>query len=200
MTAVKFGMKTWISAALLALAVGSANASVTVGGVKLEETATVAGKELILNGAGVRSKFVVKVYVAALYLPSKESTTDNVLKAAGPRKYRLVMLRDISSDDFGDAFMNGLNKNVSSQDKSKIVTQISRYGEMFAQFNGLKKGDTLDTDWIPGQGTQAYLNGKKVGDTLPDITFYNALLRIWLGDKPAQDSLKASLLTPVVNK
>jgi hypothetical protein len=93
--------------------------------------------------------------------------------------------------------MTGLNNNVSREDKSKIIGQISKYGEMFALFDGLKKGDTLDTDWLPGIGAQTYLNGKKVGDVLPDITFYNSVLRIWLGDKPADSSLKAKLLAPV---
>jgi len=49
-------------------------------------------------------------------------------------------------------------------------------------------------DWIPGTGTQCMLNGKKVGEVLPDLAFYNAILRIWLGDKPADSSLKAAML------
>ena len=72
--------------------------------------------------------------------------------------------------------------------------QISKYGEMFASIDGLKKGDTLDTDYIPGVGAQSYLNGKKIGTALPDIIFYNSVLRIWLGDKPADSTLKTRLL------
>ncbi len=66
--------------------------------------------------------------------------------------------------------------------------------------DSLKKGDTLDTDWIPGVGAQSYLNGKKVGEALPDIVFYNSVLRIWLGDKPVDSSLKPKLLAPAPKK
>lgn len=201
MNAVRnFSVKALASAAVLAIACANASASVDVAGVKYEDSLSVAGKDLLLNGAGVRTKFIIKVYAAGLYLQSKESTPEGVMKSAGPRRIRLVMLRDVSSDDFGGAFMSGLNNNVSKEDKSKIVGQISKYGEMFAQIDGLKKGDTLDTDWVPGIGAQSYINGKKIGEVLPDLVFYNAVLRIWLGEKPVDSSLKAKLLAPVAKK
>lgn len=201
MSVVKnFGFKTLLSVAVIAATLGTAAAAVDVAGVKYEEKLTVGGKELLLNGAGVRTKFIVKVYAAGLYLQSKEHTTEGVMKAVGPRRIRLVMMRDITSEDFGTAFMSGLNNNVSKEDKSKIVAQISKYGEMFAQIDSLKKGDTLDTDWTPGVGAHSYLNGKKIGDVLPDVIFYNSVLRIWLGDKPVDSSLKAKLLAPAPAK
>jgi hypothetical protein len=52
----------------------------------------------------------------------------------------------------------------------------------------------LHIDWIPGTGTVCELNGKKLGETVPDVAFYNAILRIWLGDKPVDRSLKTALL------
>lgn len=190
----KIGVQASLLGALLVGVLGSATAAVDVSGVKYQESLSVGGKELVLNGAGVRTKFILKVYAAGLYLPAKESTAEGVLASAGPRRIRLVMMRDVTSDSFGSAFMDGLNKNVSSQDKTKIVSQISKYGEMFASLEGLKKGDTLDTDWLPGVGSQSYLNGKKIGGVLPDLLFYNAVLRIWLGDNPVDSSLKAKLL------
>lgn len=193
-------IKTLLSVAVMAAALGNAAASVDVAGVKYEDSVQVAGKELALNGAGVRTKFFIKAYTAGLYLQSKEPTADGVMKAAGPRRMRLVMLRDTSSDTFGTAFMDGLNSNVSKEDKTKIVAQISKFGETFAQIDTLKKGDTLDTDWIPGVGSQTYLNGKKIGEALPDIVFYNSVLRIWLGDKPVDTSLKTKLLAPAPKK
>ncbi len=171
-----------------------ASAAVDVNGIKFEDSLKVAGKDLVLNGAGVRTKFFIKVYGAGLYLPARETTVDSILKSDGPRRIRLVMMRDVSSDDFGNAFMTGLNSNVSKEDKAKIITQISKYGEMFAQLEAIKKGDILDTDWIPGTGTQCYLNGKKIGSVIPDQLFYNSVLRIWLGEKPADSSLKEKLV------
>lgn len=188
-------VKGMMAGALLAAAAGlPAQASVDVNGYKFEDTAKVAGKDLKLNGAGMRTKFVIKVYAAGLYLTEKKNTTAEVLKQDGPRRVTLQMARDISSEDFGKAFMDGLNENIDKAEKQRLVVQIGKMGELFASVDGLKKGDVLHMDWIPGSGTQAELNGKKLGEPIPDIAFYNAILRIWLGDKPVDRSLKPALL------
>jgi hypothetical protein len=187
-------VKGMMAGALLAAFSLPAQASVDVNGYKFEDTAKVAGKDLKLNGAGMRTKFVIKVYAAGLYLPEKKTAVVDILKQDGPRRVTLQMARDISSEDFGKAFMDGLNENVDRAEKQKIVSQLSKIGELFASVDGLKKGDVLHLDWIPGTGTQAELNGKKLGDAIPDINFYNAILRIWLGDKPVDRSLKPALL------
>lgn len=191
----RLAVRGMMAGALLAAAVSlPAQAAVDVNGYKFEDTAKVAGKDLKLNGAGMRTKLIVKVYAAGLYLPEKKTSTADVLKLDGPRRVTLQMARDISSEDFGKAFMDGLNENVDKADKQKIVAQIGKFGEMFATIDGLKKGDNLHIDWIPGSGTQIELNGKKLIENVPDITFYNAILRIWLGDKPVDRSLKPALL------
>ncbi|HEX8784915.1 MAG TPA: chalcone isomerase family protein [Telluria sp.] len=188
-------IKSLLAGAALAFAVSlPAVASVDISGYKFEDTAKVAGKDLKLNGAGMRTKFIIKVYAAGLYLPEKKSNVADVLKEDGPRRMTLQMARDISSEDFGKAFMDGLNENIDKAEKQRIVAQIGKMGELFASVDGLKKGDVLHLDWIPGSGTQCELNGKKLGEPIPDINFYNALLRIWLGDKPVDKTLKPELL------
>ena len=187
-------MKALVSGALLAGACSQSAVAAEVAGVKYADSVKVAGKELQLNGAGVRIKFIIKVYAAGLYLQEKKSTVEEVFASDGPRRMQLVMMRDVTSDDFGNNFMSGINNNLDSKDKTKIVTQISKFGEMFALLDALKKGDVLDLDWVPGQGTTCYLNGKRIGDITPDIAFYNAILKIWLGNKPADTSLKPKLL------
>jgi Chalcone isomerase-like len=169
-------------------------AAADVAGVKLEESVKVAGKDLKLNGAGVRTRAVFKVYAMGLYLGKKETTTDAVLASPGPRRITLSMLREVSGDDFGQAFMTGINANSSKEEKSKIVGQMVKLGEIFVAQGGLKKGDLINIDWLPEKGTQIELNGKPLGDVFPDAAFYNALLKIWLGDKPADTSLKPLLL------
>ena len=193
-------IKTLVTGALLAGAFGQAASAAEVAGIKFADTVKVAGKELQLNGLGVRTKFIVKVYAAGLYLQDKKSTVEEVLAAEGPRRIQLVMMRDITSDDFGNSFMSGINNNLDSKDKTKIVTQISKFGEMFAGIESLKKGDVLDLDWVPGTGTVCLLNGKRVGEVTPDIAFYNAITKIWLGNKPADASLKPKLLAAAPKK
>lgn len=195
-----FNFKALLAGAFLACAFSQGASAAEVAGVKFPDTQKIAGKELQLNGLGVRTKFIVKVYALGLYLPEKASTVEEVMKAEGPRRWQLVLLRDVSSDEFGNAFMAGLNNNLDAKDKAKIVTQLSKFGEMFALLDALKKGDVLDMDWIPGTGSQCYLNGKKIGEVTPDLLFYNSVLKIWLGDKPVDSSLKPKLLAPAAKK
>lgn len=179
----------------MAFALNFASAqTIDVGGVKLETVAKVGGKDLKLNGAGVRTRIIVKVYVMGLYLTEKQDTTAGVLEVAGPRRFAIVMLRDISGEDFGQAFMAGITANTDKAERSKFVNQLASFGEVFVNYGSMKKGDILHADWVPGKGMAMTINDKPVGDVLPDIAFYNAVLKIWLGDKAVDSSLKPALL------
>ena len=188
-------LKTLLAGAMAALAFSLPVAAAEINGVKIEDTAKVANKDLKLSNYGMRTKFIVKVYAVGLYAVEKAKSADELLKMDGPRRIKLVMMRDISSEDFGDAFMAGLNANSDAAEKAKIVGQISKYGEMFASLPGLKKGQVLHLDYIPGAGTQCEIDGKKIGDVAPDAAFFNAILKIWLGPKPVDSSLKTALLS-----
>lgn len=181
---------------LLALALASPTwlQAAEVAGVKLDDAAKVAGTELKLNGAGVRTRAIFKVYAMGLYLPGKATTSDAVLASAGPRRITLVMMRDVSGEDMSQAFAAGINNNTDAADKAKFAGQMAKLAEVFVKTGELKKGDTLHVDWNPSSGTALTLNGKPLGEPLPDLAFYNALLKIWLGDKPADSSLKPALL------
>lgn len=183
-----------LAAVFLAAACSQPVLALEVGGIQLGDTSQVAGAQLKLNGAGLRTKAFFKVYALGLYLPEKKRTVAEILAAPGPRRISIALLRDVSSDDFGQAFMTGLNNNSDKAEKSKIINQTMQFGEMFAQLPGLKKGDLLTVDWVPGAGTQCQLNGKRIGETAPDLAFYNAILKIWIGDKPADAALKPKLL------
>ncbi len=189
----KFSIKALLASALLAIAASGATAA-EVGGIKFADNIKVAGKDLQLNGLGFRTKFFVKAYATGLYLTEKATTPEEVFKNENPRRMQLQIMRDVSAGTFGEAFMSGINNNLETKDKQRIISQISKFGEMFALLDGLKKGDVLDLDWIPGQGTTCFLNGKRIGEITPDIAFHNAVLKIWLGNNPADASLKPKLL------
>lgn len=165
-----------------------------VAGVKFDETVHVANTDLKLNGAGIRYKAIFKVYAAGLYLKEKKTTVPEVLALNGPRRVAIVMLRDLSNEEFGRGFMAGIQQNTEKAEKAKLTLQFLRFGELFASVPELKKGDQLMMEWVPGVGTVMTLNGKKMGEPYPDIAFNNALLRIWLGEKPVDSGLKKAML------
>ena len=57
----------------LMLLVPMVSSAATVAGVNMEDKTTVNGQTLVLNGAGLRKKFFIKVYVGGFYLPAKMS-------------------------------------------------------------------------------------------------------------------------------
>ena len=180
----------------LALAVGLAGAAqaIEVGGLKFDDTVKVAGKELKVNGGGVRTRFVVKVYSLVLYLPEKKDTAAGVLESPGPRRFSLGLLREVTGEELGQAFMAGITANTDKAERSKFVNQLAQFGEAFVNIPQAKKGDIINVDWVPDTGTVMTFNGKPIGEPLKDIAFYNAVLKIWLGDKPVDTSLKPQLL------
>lgn len=180
--------------AVSALLFSSPSMAAEMAGVKLDETAQVGNQTLKLNGAGIRYKVIFKVYVAGLYLSELKSTTPEVLALPGAKRVTLVMLRDLSSEDLGQRFMDGLKKNLEIAERAKLINAMLSFGQMFALIQELKKGDVLTLDWVPGTGVVSSLNGKKLGETITDPNFYNAVLKIWLGNVPADEKLKHKML------
>ena len=191
----RFGLS--LAAACLCAGLAQPALAVDVGGVKLDETVHLASRELKLNGAGVRYKIIFKVYTIALYLPAQKTQLDAILALPGPRRLEIVMLRNITSDELGQAFMQGLKRSSDQADRTRLLSQTMQFGAMFEMVQGLKKGDILTVDWLPDEGTLCKLNGKQVGDKVPDLAFYNALLKIWIGAHPADTILRAHLLGEV---
>ncbi|MBV8036262.1 chalcone isomerase family protein [Roseateles sp.] len=191
-------MRVFIVAALLAAAsLGGPGAQaqvVEVANVKYEPTLDLAGQKLQLNGAGIRYKFVIKVYTAGLYLAQKAGTTQEVLAAPGPKRIHIQMLRDIDGNELGKLFTKGMEANVTRDEFAKSINGVLKLSEIFASRKQLSSGENFSVDYVPGVGSTVLLNGKPIGETIKEPEFYSALLRIWLGEKPADDGLKDSLL------
>jgi hypothetical protein len=191
-------MRAYIVAALLAVgSLGGSTAwaqAVEVANVKYEPAVDLAGQKLALNGAGVRYKFVVKVYTAGLYLATKAGTTPEVLAAPGPKRIQIHMLRDIDGNELGKLFTKGMEANAPRDEFVKSINGVLKLSEIFASRKQLNSGDSFSVDYVPGLGSTVLLNGKPIGETIKEPEFFTALLRIWLGDKPADDNLKDALL------
>jgi len=168
--------------------------AVEIAGAKIDETAQVANAALKLNGAGIRYKVFFKVYVAALYLTENKSTTESILALNGPKKITLTMLREISSDTLAQAFMDGVKKNTEIAERTRLADQFIKFGQLFSTVAEINKGDVISIESVPNVGCYVLINGKRIGDTFTDPGFFNALLRIWIGENPVDGPLKIKLL------
>ena len=177
------------AAALLALAVPALAAEVA--GVKLEDAADVGGKNLVLNGAGVRTRLMFKVYVAALYLPAKAADLPATL-AQSPRRVQMTLLRNVGADDLVGALVEGMTANNPAQDMAAVKPQTDQLVTIMKSIGEAKTGDVVALDFVGGE-TRVGHNGKTIG-TIGGAPFNDALMKIWLGDKPVQADLKKAML------
>jgi hypothetical protein len=70
------------AAALLVVSLSIALArGAEVAGVALDDRVTVTGAPLVLNGAGLRTRFLLEVYVIGLYVRARTTNADAVLAA-----------------------------------------------------------------------------------------------------------------------
>ena len=175
----------------VALAWSAAVHAVEVGGVNVADKASVGGQELVLNGAGVRTRAIFKVYVASLYVPAKATTPAAVL-AKGPRRIQMTLLRNLSADQLADALVDGLKDNNSEGELAAVKAQQEQMVAVMKGFGEVKEKDVVALDYVEG-ATRILLNGQ-VKATIPGDAFNAALTRVWLGDKPVQADLKKSLL------
>ncbi len=122
---------------LLAAAFGAGTAhaqaqTVQLAGVIYPPTVQLAGSTLQLNGAGLRYKFIIKVYTAGLYMVTKASTTDAVLATPGPKHMHVVMLRDIDANELGRLFTRGMQDNAPREEISKFIPGTLRMADIFS--------------------------------------------------------------------
>jgi hypothetical protein len=179
--------------AALLCAAGSLQAA-EVAGVKIDETARVAGTDLKLNGAGLRSRAIFKVYAMGLYLQDKQTTPAAIIAAPGPKRAHLHMLRDVDAADFGGALNDGLKDNHTEAEMKALAPRMAILIGLMNEIKEAKTGLAIDLDWLPAAGTQVTIGGQPRGKPIPGDDFYRALLRIWLGDNPVSSDLKKSLL------
>lgn len=179
---------------LVALPPATAQNAVELAGVKFAPTAQVGTTTLHLNGAGIRYKFFIKVYAAGLYLTTKASTPEAVLAAPGPKHLHVVMLREIDANELGRLFTRGMEDNAPRDEFSKSIPGTLRMADIFSTRKKLLPGESFSVDFVPGQGTTVLVNGQPQGAPIKEPEFFTALIRIWLGPKPAYGPLKDALL------
>ncbi len=170
-------MRKLILAAALTLATTAGAA--TVAGVNIADTTDVNGQKLVLNGAGLRKKFVIKVYTGALYLPAKQSNPAAILGADTPRRMVMHFVYDVDKEKIAEAWEEGLEANTPNA----AADVKAAFKNLSAWMEDMKEGQELVMTYVPGTGTTIVVNGKVKG-TLAGKAVNDAILSTWIGAKP----------------
>jgi hypothetical protein len=174
----------------LFLASGSAQAREQYG-VRMPDTVTVEGRQLKLNGMGLRRKkmiFTINVYVAGFYAEAPSKNARELINADQGKRMTLYMLRDLDKGKITDALREGFEKN----SKAQLPVLKDRLDRLSAMIPDAKKGSTIVITYVPGTGT--VLAGAGERSIIEGKDFADALFSVWLGRNAADDDLKAGLL------
>jgi hypothetical protein len=180
-------------AATLAIVVGLASGASAgkLEGVTMPDTTTVAGKQLVLNGMGLREATFLKVdvYVAGLYLEARSSDPAQILQSNQAKQLVLKFVRDVGRGDIVKAWNEGFHKNATVPE----AQLRDRIDQLNSWMTGFRDGDVLSFTFIPGSGVAVDINGVRKG-TVAGTDFAQSLLAIWLGQHPPNGDLKKGLL------
>jgi hypothetical protein len=161
-------------------------------GVRMPDTVTVEGKQLTLNGMGLRKKRIliatVDVYVAGFYVETPSKNATELISSDQSKRMTLYMLRDLSKDKITDALREGFEKN----SKAQMPALKERLDRLAALIPDAKKGSTIVITYVPGTGT--VLAGPGERSVIPGKDFADALFSVWLGRSPVDEGLKKGLI------
>lgn len=162
-----------------------------VAGVTLPEQVKLADTTLKLNGAGIRSKFFFDIYVGALYLPQITKDAETAINMPGPKRVLMHFLyKEVSRKNLIDGWSDGFKNNLSGEQFKALKAKLEAFNQLFVT---VKRGDHITLDYLPETGTRVSIN-EQIKGSIPGKAFYPALLRVWLGEEPADSDLKEAML------
>lgn len=146
---------------------------------------------LTLQGAGVRDKFFMDLYVASLFTNKPYTSAAELIQADEPMSISLHIISSlITSEKMEEATREGF-ANATQGNTTNITKEIETFIAVFKK--PIAVNDVYDLVYIPSLGVQIYKN-KTLHVSILGLPFKQALFGIWLGEKPAQESLKKALL------
>lgn len=167
----------------------NAQSTKTYGGVKFPTSIEIGSKSLELNGGGIREKYWIDLYAAALYVEKK---TDDAGKIIYANYEQAIHIKIISSSVTRERFIESVTEGFKNAGHGKATdAEIKKFMGFFS--DEFKIGDKINLEYIPEKGVMIKKNGTAKG-TIPGLDFKKALFAIWLGSKPASPDLKQGML------
>lgn len=158
---------------------------------ELPNAIEVGDEKLALNGSGSRTKYLMEMYVAGLYLAQPSSDPAAIVAADAPMAIRLEITSGMVTEaKLVDSLNEGF-KNATDGKPEPIRKEIDLFRKCLG--GKIAKGDVLDLVYLPGQGVIVAKNGEKQG-AIDGIAFKRALFGVWLSKDPADKDLKQAML------
>jgi hypothetical protein len=163
--------------------------ALTVEDVTFQESVSIDNKQVPIRGVALlRWLKILKVYVAALYLPENGSPND--VLADIPKRLEISYLVSIPGPDFSKGAEAILERNNSPIELARLQSRIEKIN---AVYRDVKPGDRYALTYLPGQGTELSYNGRPL-ITIEGADFAAAYFGIWLGKDPIDMEMRSRLI------
>ncbi|MEN8760789.1 MAG: chalcone isomerase family protein [Thiogranum sp.] len=168
-----------------------AQAETKIAGIELADSYQVGQQSLLLNGAGIRSKLFIKIYVGALFLGKTSNSPAAILASTGAKSMQMTMLyKEVEAKKITQGWNDGFEANLNDVELKALENRLSKFNALFP---ALRKGDIVRMDYSPDIGTELSINNRQLG-RIEGADFFAALLKVWIGEHPADKTLKKGLL------
>ncbi|GAL82843.1 hypothetical protein MYP_69 [Sporocytophaga myxococcoides] len=176
---------------ILILTSFKSHAQTKIKGVDVPGTIETEKGKLLLNGAGIRTKYIFDLYVGALYLKEKTKDPKAVINQDSPQAIRMYIISDkITNKKMEETIKEGFEKAT----KGNTAPYKSKIDQLMVAFKEeIHNKDVIDIIYLPGSGVKLYKNGK-LKTQVEGLDFKKLLFTIWLGDEPADEDLKNRML------
>lgn len=165
-------------------------------GQQIEDSFTVSGTKLVLNGASVRKRAYFKTELVALYLPERKRNLDAVNKLPGAKRVQITILRTLSGSVLSRYFINDFKAETTDEEFKSLINEVGIIGGYYASMHQLNRGDTVSVDWVPElQGIVAFVNGKQMGPPMKSEAMYQVLLRMFIAPMGSSQDYRDAMMS-----
>jgi len=180
----------------LALLAGHGNGhAASLEGQRFEDSMVLGNRTLHLNGLGLRGVAWIKAFVAGLYVPTTSKDPAQLLGMSGPKRLRLKVMLEAPSAELTKSMRNGVRHNEPPEVQAQLASRVEVFAGAIDGIGKFKPGDVLDLDYVPGKGTLLRLNDKDLVKPIAGEEFYRAIMKIFIGNRPADKRMKEGLLS-----
>ena len=184
-------MKQFLAICFITIMAASLCQAKELSGITMPEALQTEGQGLVLNGAGVRTKFFMDMYIGGLYLKQKQGDAEKIIAGDEPMAIRLHIISSLITSEKMEAATREGFVNATGGAAASLADRMESFIGVFRE--KINKEDVYEFVYVPGAGTKISKNGK-LKTTIQGIDFKKALFGIWLCAKPAQQSLKTQML------
>lgn len=150
------------------------------------------GSSLELKGIGVATEFRTETYIGALYAPVGLESVALFKDYTTPKR---MVVRYIPETYSYRKVSRHFKERIAMNNDREIWQPLTREIVTFSRvFNdNFVRGDEIRLDFIPGKGTQVYLNDV-LFETIENPEFFNLMLDAWTGSVPPSKAFKQGIM------